>query len=337
MSALPDNHIMRRKGINWLNDRVAFDRFTGEMAFDRIGIIFPQGVIGHLTLFNRLPNFVLTSNLSPYAKIIYADIFSWCFVKDKKGNPAIREYFFGIRAMAERNHMTRQSAHKAVQKLIEGGWIGVAPARESSGIRKKLVPLNTVAASDATTPVSPDVTFEVVSPGEATERAAASELLAMREADRKAQDEPFDDLDEFFEEPVPDTLKETTTKPGIPMPYAVARRLNMVPLFLNVLRMRGSSIVNTAELFVYGLMTKLADPFYFASDTRTARAVGMHRTTVKTALERLEYLHMITSSDHGYYICAHPILNSDPQDAVNQHNYLRKLVKQEIQRCHGNS
>ena len=144
MSALPEHYNIERKGINWLNERVQIHEFTAEMGFARLGLYNPAGVIGHYTLFNRLPDLVLTSKLTPAAKLIYADIFSWCFAKDRAGKPVTREYFYSYRTIAERVGLTRQGVDKAIKELIKGGWISNGEqARDSSRVRHKMVPLNT--------------------------------------------------------------------------------------------------------------------------------------------------------------------------------------------------
>lgn len=315
MSALPDHYTTQSKGINWLSHHVAVSMFTAEMAFERIGLPNPEGVIGHFSLFNRLPDLVLTSDLSPAAKLIYADIFSWCYTKDKSRKPVVKEYFFGHRKIADdRIGMSRQGVTKAINELVEGGWIGnTEKAYDSNHGRLKLMPLNTKATSDvATKPEAPG-------PGTSDD------------SDDSSQGDAFDDLEALgpgTSDAGVATLEADTTRPGVPMPYAVARRLTMVPLFLGVMELRKANIIRIPEVLVYGLMVKLAKPFYYASDIRTAEATGLHRETVKRARQRLEHLRMISVSDHGYYITAHPILN-DQAEAKKQFNYLGTLIKQE--------
>jgi len=298
MSALPDHYTFENHGINWLSDRVSITEMTGDMAFERVGIYNPAGLIGHFALFNRLPDIVLASDLTPAAKLLYADIFSWVFAR-KNGKPVVQEYYCGIRFIAERIGMTRQGANKAVNELVAGKWISnTETARTSKKHRLKLVPLNTQAIAD------------LVSQPEVPDPDASDDL---------------DDCLEQEEDSVA-SLAESTTRPGIPMPYSVARRLPMTPVFLNLMDLVKNRITRTAEVLVYGLIVKKAKPFYFESISRIAAATGLHRSTVKRAIQRLEHLLIVAKSNDQHYVVAHPILNEKP---IPQFNYLSSLIKQE--------
>lgn len=323
MSAPQPHHITRKYDLNWLRPDYVGD-FTAEIAFDRIGLFSPSVLIGHGSVFNRLPEVVAASDLTPSAKLLYADIFSWTFAKDNDGNRVTREYFFAIRTIAtERVCLTRQGVHKAIKELVAKGWIGVEKAKKSQSDRCKLVPLNHVATSDATTTVTTEsaVTVEeVVSPGATT--------IAEKKEQQIADAAPFDDLDTYIEDDVA-TVKEVTAEPGKPMPHAVARRLKMIPLFFYVMELVWRKQLRQPEAIVYGLLVKLASPFYFASDIRTGKTCGLHRTTVKRAMKRLEQLRLIAKAPGGWYIVGHPLLNAERPIVVKEFNKLHRMVKED--------
>lgn len=121
----------------------------------------------------------------------------------------------------------------------------------------------------------------------------------------------------------PDHGLKNADKPG-PLTYAVKRQLSwFVPIYhefagtLRKLNKHYPVFKRTASLdmIVYGYVMAKARPFLFRSVVQIAADLGMHRQTVKAALDRLEQLYMIKNSTDGYYVVAHPALSTAPVDA----------------------
>lgn len=299
MPARQSQQTVEEYGVNWLNPNRAFVEYTAEMAFDLIGLYpgAPRDAI-----FNRLPDCVAKLKLSPAAKLVYADIFSWVFYTQTP-----REYFYGHRKMAARTGLTRQAVCSAVRELIAAELISEQTAHTSARKRAGLVPLNFSG-------VFKDVAENDV-------ETAAVEAPAKPKPKVDCDELDFDGIDET---PVP-TLADTTVEPGKPMPFAVARRLRWLPIYLRMYLVRAAGLVETTDVILYGLLAKLAQPFVFASKSRLAAATGITRKTVTRCLRRLVRFRMIAQADHGYYIVAHPVLLGGKASA-HLANQLVKLV-----------
>lgn len=113
-------------------------------------------------------------------------------------------------------------------------------------------------------------------------------------------------------------------KPG-PLTYAIKRHLAWyVPIyytfasFLREFNKICQAFKRTANLdmIVYGYVTAKARPFLFRSLVQIGRDLGMHRKTIKAALDRLESLYMIKHTPDGYYVVAHPFLSTDENQSA---------------------
>lgn len=304
-------------GINWINPNVTGIQFDGDTAFRNLGVLTPSYYLdGHI--FDRLPDFAIASKLSPAAKIVYSDIFSWVFHKLPGGKFAIREYFFGYRKIAERTGLTRKTAYNAVAELIKKCFIAAEKASNSARLRDKLVPLNTVATSDATTEVP-------------QQDASDDSNAGSHRADDT--DDGWDDIEDCVEDgytpvEIPVTsLKEVTTAPGKAMPIAVASKLRFTPMLVTVSTVAIKRKIRLIDSMLYCMMLKLCSPYLFASNVRIAKMLGCTRHTAAASLQRLIDVRMIGVSDHGYYVVANPVLEPDHDYFKKQFGYLLHLIE----------
>lgn len=156
-------------GVEFLNLEV---KLCTKTAGDGLGLTEPANFIcKSMSPFMRLPEAVLMMDLSPAAKLLYADIFTKTF---DPNDP--REYFHGHRDITNRLPMSRRTVFDAVQELIDHKLIGMEKARTSRSSRLKMTPLMAFTKDDINWDPNPEMHVKPKKAGDVLPTAHATRL-----------------------------------------------------------------------------------------------------------------------------------------------------------------